>query len=224
MDGVHDMGGMHGMGPVDTVEDDEVFHSNWERRVFAINNAIGALRFRNIDESRHARERMNPAKYLGSSYYQIWYDGLIRIMTEKGLFSLDELAGKAALSPPAMKLGSKLAAQDVDKVMDKGAKYKVDVADAALVRASFKPGDKVRGRNIHPAGHTRLPRYARGKTGKIMNDYGVHVFPDASAHGADKPQHLYNVRFSSTALWGADGTDGDYIYLDLWDDHLEACE
>lgn len=224
MDGVHDMGGMHGMGLLETGEDDEVFHSDWERRIFAINNAIGPLKFRNIDESRHARERMPPGKYLSSSYYQIWYDGLIRILTEKGLITLDELAGNAPPIPPKITLGPKLAAENVDKVMDKGGVYRIDDEKADHIAASFAPGDKVRGRNIHPAGHTRLPRYVRGRVGEIICDYGVHVFPDASAHGADKPQHLYNVRFASRELWGPDGTDGDFIYLDLWDDHLEAGE
>lgn len=224
MDGIHDMGGMHGMGAVDTAEDDEVFHSDWEKRVFALNNAIGPLGFRNIDESRHARERMNPAKYLASSYYQIWYDGLIRIMTEKGLFTLDELAGTVPLAPPSIALKPKLTAENVDKVMDRGGCYKVEDGEGSAITPSFSPGDRVRGRNIHPAGHTRLPRYARGKSGEIMCDYGVHIFPDASAHGQDKPQHLYNVRFASTELWGADGTEGDFMYLDLWDDHLEAGE
>ncbi|TNE33584.1 MAG: nitrile hydratase subunit beta [Alphaproteobacteria bacterium] len=217
MDGVHDMGGMHGMGPVTQEEKEPVFHGDWEKRIFAINNAISALGVRNIDESRHARERMNPGKYLSSSYYEIWLDGLVRVLSEKGLISEAELEGVVAPKPvstprPALK------AEDVDAVMDKGATYVTAEGKAP----SFRIGQEVRARNIHPAGHTRLPRYARGHKGVIVADYGPHVFPDASAHGKDAPQHLYNVKFASTELWGRDGTEGDFIYIDLWDDHLEA--
>lgn len=216
MDGIHDMGGMHGMGPIEPEENEPVFHANWEKRMFAMNNAMPAG-IRSIDESRHARERMSPGAYLSSSYYEIWLDGLIRILSEKGIISEEELTGGAAPKPvstprPALK------AEDVDAVMSKGGNY---IADAGKP-ARFRVGDKVRARNIHPVGHTRLPRYARGHIGEIVADYGPHVFPDASAAGRSDPQPLYSVKFASTELWGPDGTEGDYIYIDLWDDYLEA--
>jgi len=218
MDGVHDMGGMHGMGPIE-MEDEKgpKFHADWEKRVFAINNAIGPLKIRNIDESRHARERMKPSDYMASSYYQIWLDGLVRILSEKGVISDAEMSGAIASQPFTGAHQPALAPDAMDMVMDKGATYTRDTGKTP----SFKVGDKVQGRNIHPSGHTRLPRYARGKTGEVVTDYGLHAFADANAHGPDDAQHLYNVRFSSQELWGADGTDGDYIYIDLWDDHLE---
>ncbi|MEP3248493.1 MAG: nitrile hydratase subunit beta [Sneathiella sp.] len=218
MDGVHDMGGMHGMGPVDAEENEPVFHGEWEQRMFAMNNAVSALGVRNIDESRHARERMNPGKYLSSSYYEIWLDGLIRILSEKGLISEEELSGAVAPRPAHTPHKPAISGKDIPAMMDKGANYIREEGKSA----SFKVGDKVRGKNIHPVGHTRLPRYARGHTGEIVADYGLHVFADSSAHGREDPQHLYNVRFSSVELWGEDGTEGDYIYVDLWDDHLEA--
>ncbi|OUR78484.1 nitrile hydratase subunit beta [Alphaproteobacteria bacterium 46_93_T64] len=219
MDGVHDMGGMHGMGPVEMEnENDPKFHADWEKRVFAINNAIGPTKLRNIDESRHARERMKPSEYMSSSYYQIWLDGLVRILTEKGVISEGEMNGTLSAQPVTVSHKPLLPPEAVDIVMSKGATYTRDKGKTA----TFKVGETVRGRNIHPAGHTRLPRYARGKVGEIMEDYGLHVFADASAHGSESSQHLYNVRFSSVELWGDDGTDGDFIYIDLWDDHLEA--
>lgn len=221
MDGVHDMGGMHGMGPVEPeAEDAEKFHDEWEKRVFAINNAIGTLKLRNIDESRHARERMQPAKYLASSYYQIWLDGLERILSEKGVFNREELERKIPPQPVTIDHGPMMKPEEADIIMDKGANYIREEGKAA----NFKIGDLVRGRNIHPVGHTRLPRYARGKVGEVVADYGIHVFPDANAHGKENHQHLYNVRFSSIELWGEDGTEGDYIHIDLWDDHLEVAE
>lgn len=217
MDGVHDMGGMHGMGPVEAEENEPVFHGEWEQRMFAMNNAISALGMRNIDESRHARERMAPADYLGSSYYEIWLDGLIRTLTEKGLISEEELSGAMAPDPVTTPKPA-LRAENVDTAMAKGATYTVDLN----IAPSFEIGQLVRAKNNHPLGHTRLPRYARGHTGVIHAAYGVHVFPDANAHGPDKPQHLYNVKFTSKELWGDDGTFGDVIYIDLWDDHLET--
>lgn len=216
MDGVHDMGGMHGMGPVEAEENEPVFHGDWEKRMFAMNNAISALGVRNIDESRHARERMDPADYLGSSYYEIWLNGLIRTLSEKGLISEEELAGAVAPQPVTTPKPP-LSAENVDAVMNKGATYVVDLD----IVPEFAVGQTVCTKNIHPAGHTRLPRYARGHTGVIHAAYGVHVFPDANAHGPDQPQHLYNVRFSSEELWGSDGTPGDFVYIDLWNDHLE---
>jgi len=216
MDGVHDMGGMHGMGPVEAEENEPVFHGEWEKRMFAMNNAISAVGVRNIDESRHGRERMNPGAYLSSSYYEIWLDGLIRVLSEKSLISEEELSGAVAPRPVTTPK-SAIKAEDVDGAMDKGATYTV----ATGKPARFVVGQKVRAKNIHPAGHTRLPRYARGHEGIIHADYGIHVFPDANAHGPDDPQHLYNVKFSSRELWGEDGTEGDFIYIDLWDDHLE---
>jgi nitrile hydratase len=219
MNGVHDMGGMHGMGPVDVNEDErEIFHGEWEKRVFAINNAVGALKVRNIDESRHARERMDPKKYMTSSYYQIWLDALERILAEKGLLSPEELAGKIAPQPVNVAHGAMMTPDQVDGFLAKGGYFYRDEGKPAR----FKVGDLVRGRNIHPAGHTRLPRYARTKQGEVIADYGIQVFPDANAHGREDHQHLYCVRFSSVELWGADGTEGDYVHIDLWDDHLEA--
>lgn len=219
MNGVHDMGGMHGMGPIDVDEAEQpIFHGEWEKRVFAINNAVGALKIRNIDESRHARERMKPDLYMSSSYYQIWLDALERILAEKGMYSAEELAGDIPRQPITAAHGPMMEPAQVDGFLAKGGYFYREEGKAA----SYKLGDLVRGRNIHPAGHTRLPRYARGKQGEIIADYGIQVFPDANAHGREAHQHLYCVRFSSIELWGADGTKGDFVHIDLWDDHLEA--
>lgn len=90
------------------------------------------------------------------------------------------------------------------------------------VEGRFAPDDAVRVRNLNPSGHTRLPRYARGKVGTVVADRGVFVFPDTSAHGrGDKPQHVYSVRFSSQDLWGPETAARDMLYLDLWDDYLD---
>lgn len=111
-----------------------------------------------------------------------------------------------------------LKAENVEAVLKKGGSARAD----AEVPAKFKAGDAVRSRNINPTGHTRLPRYARDKLGRIEVDYGVFIFADSHAHGlGQKPQHLYSVRFGAQELWGAEAAPRDAVYLDLWDDHLD---
>ncbi|HYW91217.1 MAG TPA: SH3-like domain-containing protein [Gammaproteobacteria bacterium] len=113
---------------------------------------------------------------------------------------------------------ARLEARRVEAVLRKGSSARVDAA----VPARFRAGDRVCARNIHPAGHTRLPRYARGRQGTITQDHGVFIFPDAHAHGAGaRPQHCYSVRFSARELWGPQGDTRSAVYIDLWDDHLE---
>jgi nitrile hydratase subunit beta len=90
------------------------------------------------------------------------------------------------------------------------------------VAARFRAGDRVRARNMHPVGHTRLPRYARGKLGTINADHGVFVFPDTNAHFlGENPQHLYSVRFAARELWGEQASARDSVFIDMWDDYLE---
>jgi nitrile hydratase len=210
MNGVHDMGGMHGMGPVEPEPDEPVFHADWERRVFALNLAMGAWRRWNIDMGRHAREQMPPAEYLAASYYERWLWGLEKLLVEKGLLPPAENA-----EPP---LTPALRREDVRAFVQnrRGARVQTDVP------ARFKPGDPVLARNLNPIGHTRLPRYTRGRRGVVARDHGVFVFPDTNALGnGPKPQHVYSVRFSAQELWGPDGHPHDVIHVDLWDDYLD---
>lgn len=217
MNGVHDMGGMHGFGPVEREDDEPVFHHRWEARTFALRQASGALGKWNIDMSRHADERMPPAEYLAATYYERWLAGLERLLVERGLVTRSELAsGKSAGPAPAGLVA--FPPEKVDKAVRKGRNYRVD----APVAAGFAAGAKVRARNINPAGATRLPRYARGKRGVVVRDHGVFIFPDANAAGeGPKPQHLYSVQFAARELWGADAAFEGRVYLDLWEDYLE---
>jgi nitrile hydratase len=140
------------------------------------------------------------------------------LLTEKGIVSAEELSGAVVPLPVGRSHNPKLTADKVAALMDKGGNFRRENGKPAR----FRVGQPVRARNIHPAGHTRLPWYARGKTGEIVADYGLHVFADTNAHGHEDAQHLYNVRFSSTELWGPDGTVGDFVHIDLWDAHLET--
>jgi nitrile hydratase len=212
---------MHGFGPVEIERDEPVFHQEWERRAFAITLASGFLGKWNIDQGRFAREQMPPAEYLTTTYYEHWLFGLQKLLNDLGMVSHAELAArtKDPKSPTTPVTGFRLlAAGDVETALRKSRTSKADED----VAPRYKVGDRVVTKNIHPLGHTRLPRYARGKRGLVTLDHGVWVFPDAAGNGLGRnPQHCYAVRFEARELWGEAATGRDAVYVDLWDDHLE---
>jgi nitrile hydratase beta subunit len=217
MNGVHDMGGMQGMGPIQEEKNEPVFHEPWEGRVFAMNRAAGAWRKWNIDAFRDAKELLPPVDYLRMSYYETWYAGLVELLIASGLVTRAEIEsrkraqGSAKATPP-------LTAEQVLVSVAKGAPANRNVQ----VAPRFDAGQRVRARNINPVGHTRLPRYARGRLGTVGRDHGVFVFPDTNAHFlGEKPQHVYSVRFAARELWGEQASQQDSVYLDLWDDYLD---
>ena len=217
MNGPQDLGGAHGFWPVAPQPDEPLLPAGWERRAFALTLAIGATGAWNIDMSRHARERIPPAEYLSSSYYEIWLKGVERLLVERGLVTPEELQAGRALQPPAA-LPRRPTAEAVQAILAKGAPTERQAASPAL----FEVGDPVRAKEMNPAGHTRLPRYARGKTGRIDRVHGAHVFPDSNAHGAgEDPRWLYSVSFDAREIWGREGRPGDLISLDLWEPYLE---
>lgn len=218
MNGVHDMGGMHGFGALPLEENEPVFHGEWEARALAITLAMAAWGKWNIDASRHAREKLPPADYLRYSYYERWIEALANMMVEHGLVSEEELReGRPAP-------GSSKAQPPLDPAKAIAALRRGGPAERAVDQAPrFAVGQSVRAINHHPTGHTRLPRYARGKRGEIVMHHGAHVFADSNAHfQGETPQHLYAVRFSARELWGPQGRPQDCATLDLWEPHLEA--
>ncbi|MGJ3263384.1 MAG: nitrile hydratase subunit beta [Salinarimonas sp.] len=218
MNGAQDLGGMHGFGPVLPEADEPLFHAPWERRAFGLTLAMGATGSWTLDTSRHARESLPPAEYLAASYYEIWTKGLERLVVGAGLVGADELAAGRALRPGA-RLARVLSAEAVPSALARGGPTDRD----APAPPRFPVGARVRTRVINPAGHTRLPRYARGKRGEIVLHHGAHVFPDANAHGAgEAPQHLYTVRFSGTELWGPDADPTLSVSVDAWESYLDA--
>jgi nitrile hydratase len=217
MNGVHDMGGMHGMGLIQNEKDEPVFHQRWESRVLALTLAMEAWGKWPLDSSRHLRELIPSAEYLRMSYYEKWLAGLVELLIKTGLLTRREIESAKPASD-SLKTIPPLTADKVLSVLRRGGRASRDVP----VSPRFQVGQRVRARNNHPTGHTRLPRYTRGKLGTIDRDHGVFVFPDTNAHSlGEKPQHVYSVRFAARELWGEQAVPQDAVYIDMWDDYLE---
>lgn len=217
MNGVHDMGGMHGMGPIESQVGEPVFPERWEARAFALTLAMAAWQKWTGDATRHQRELIPASEYLAMSYYEKWIAALVELLVKSGLLTTAEVeSGKPA--PHAPKETPPLTAEKVWSSIACGGPASRDLP----VNARFQVGQRVRVRNLHPTGHTRLPRYPRGKLGTIDRDHGVFVFPDTNAHFlGEKPQHVYSVRFAARELWGDQAAARDGVYIDMWDDYLE---
>jgi nitrile hydratase len=216
MNGVHDMGGMHGFGPVEPEPDEPVFHAAWEGRVLAMQRAMTYTGAWNIDMSRAAQEMLPAPVYLGSSYYQRWALGMEQNLLGKGLVTADELAAGHALNP-AKPVKRTMTAADVSPALTRG-----QYARPATAPARFRLGDRVRARNIHPPTHTRLPRYVRGHVGVIERIQGCHVFPDAVVTGAgENPQWLYTVVFDGRELWGEGSDPTVKVSVEAFEPYLE---
>src|SRR5258707_2542899 len=199
MNGVHDMGGMHGLGPIEVEKDEPVFHEPWEARTFVMTRALGAWKKWNLDASRYQLEQIPPAEYLRMSYYEKWFVRLVELVVTTGLVSRSEVeSGRADPGSARYK-----PALTVEGVPASALNRNIPPSDDPTIEPLLTPGERVRARNINPVGHTRLPRYARGKVGQIDRDHGVYLFPDTNAHGlGENRQHLYSVRFAAQELWG----------------------
>lgn len=218
MNGVHDMGGMHGMGPIVVEKDEPVFHSRWEARVYALHRAMGPWRKWNIDSGRYEIELIPAADYLRMSYYEKWFARFVSLLVKTGVVTRAEIeSGKPA--PGLVKLKPALTP---DRVPSVALNRNLPTSEDPSIKPRFRVGQLVRARNIHPTGHTRLPRYARGRVGQDDRDHGVHIFPDTNALGlGEKRQHVYAVKFPARELWGEQASPRDSVYLDMWDDYLE---
>jgi nitrile hydratase subunit beta len=205
MNGIHDMGGMDGFGPILIEKNEPVFHADWEKRMFAIAISVD---FRNTDEFRHAIERIPAPVYLDSSYYERWLNAMMTLLVEKKRVTREELVARGA-APVAPAQPANLFRNAAPATMRR--------------KARFREGDRVVARNLNPTGHTRLPRYVRGKRGVIHRDWGTYVFADSNAHhGGERAQHVYSVTFEARELWGKDAPSRDTLRIDLWEDYLEA--
>ncbi len=216
MDGIHDMGGMHGFGKVEPEQDEPVFHAEWEGRTLALNRAMGYTGVWTIDQTRAGIEALPPEVYLSSSYYRKWELRLENMIVALGLAGADELQAGHALRP-GKTLKRKLEAANVPNTLTRGS-----FARAAQAPARFKLGDRVRTKNIHPATHTRLPRYARDKIGVVEALRGCHVYPDTVAIGqGEDPQWLYTVLFDGRELWGEASDPTLKVSIEAFEPYLE---
>ena len=216
MNGVHDMGGQQCMGPVQYEKNEPVFHASWEGRVYALNRAMRAWRKWNLDTDRHALEIMHPGEYLRMGYYERWLDRLEKQLVKYGFVTPDEL--QTGIASGSIKVTPPLTLATSARWLSRG----IASSHEPAIRPAFKVGQRVRARNINPTGHTRLPRYARGRTGVVIRDHGVYLFPDTNAHfQGEKRQHVYSVRFAARELWGESASRRDSVHLDMWDDYLE---
>ncbi len=218
MNGVHDVGGLHGFGPVQPEPDEPVFHHEWEKRILALHVGMGLAGSWTLDEYRHARESLPPTEVLAASYYETVLAGVERMATAHGFVAPDELAAGRSLrtdGPPPRPLLP-------DTVSDALRRGKPSVRDAPRP-ARFSVGDSVRTKNMHPVTHTRLPRYVRGHLGVITDVHGCHALPDSRAHGGgDDPQWLYTVRFTGSELWGPEADPTLSVSIDAFEPYLEG--
>lgn len=218
MNGPQDLGGMMGFGPVLPEKDEPNFHGAWEKRALAVTLACGALGQWTLDESRHARETIPPAHYLSKSYYDIWITALAKLLQRHGMVGADELQQGAALRGSAPTRNPVLQADRVASALAKGSPTERTV-DAA---PRFAIGERVATKVMHPTTHTRLPRYARGKTGVVKFLHGAHVFPDTHAHGlGEQPCHCYGIEFSAPELWGEGADPTLSVMVDCWEPYLD---
>lgn len=217
MNGPHDLGGAQGFGPVNPEADEPYFHAEWEKRALGVVLSAGAMGHWTIDESRHARECIPPASYLSASYYEIWIRALEVLLERHGFATREEM-------DRGVRLGEGTAPKRVLKgdmvpaVLAKGGPCDRPVQAAPL----FRPGDRVRTKNMNPAGHNRLPRYAKGKTGVIEAVQGGFVYPDSNAHGGgEQPQWVYTLVFTAPELWGEGADPLQTVSIDAWESYLE---
>jgi nitrile hydratase subunit beta len=206
VDGIHDLGGMQGFGTVDHSPAEPVFHHRWEAAARAFLEVVAGAVQASGGEFRHSIERMDPGHYLTSSYYEHWLTAAATLAVEHGLVTRPELEARAGgrfpLSGPVL----------APPVADPGA---------GVGTPRFVVGDRVRVREWHPPGHTRCPRYVRGKAGTVVRVDGIHSVPDVEAHGtARRHEPTYSIRFEAAELWG-DGQRGASVHVDLWDSYLE---
>ena len=215
MDGVHDLGGKQGFGPIDVDEVEIPFHADWEGRMWAIAQCARSPDW-TIDWWRHVRELIDPIDYLSRPYFDSWTQTHIAAFIDSREFTLDEiLSGQSANA-----LADPQASQGYEDILT-AIEAQADRFDRETeAQPAYQVGDKIFTRQLLPGHHTRLPAYARGKPGMIHAQHGAHVFADASAQGNEIAQHLYSVVFEAGDLWIEAGNRNDRVFIDLWESYL----
>lgn len=210
MDTVHDLGGKQGFGPVRWQDDDDsrLFLEEWQGRTWAMCMMMfGQFRREQtgwtLDWHRHIVERTGPADYLRMNYFDKWVQHLMATLIDDDIADLDEfLKGHANRAAPPYVRQPLTASRKPDQ-------------------PRFKLGDAVKTKRDIASMHTRLPGYARGRTGVVDRSVGPEILADASAEGDLRKEHLYTIKFNSLELWPERQARNYTIRLDLWDSYLE---
>jgi len=223
MNGIHDLGGMHGFGRVRIEEDEPVFHAEWEKIIFALGMArIGWVH--NQDEWRHAIENIDPVQYLAAQYYERWLISAEDNLLKKGMITKEEYDARIRRfsrnrKTPLPRTHDPERLRQIVQLIRYGSSTRREQRR----EAKFRVGDHVVARNMNPLGHTRLPRYVRGKQGIIAKVYGVFVLPDTNAHGkGENAEYVYNVCFDANELWGTAAEEKETVHIDLWESYLQS--
>lgn len=221
MNGIHDMGGMHGFGPVVREENEPVFHHAWEGRVYAMQRVTPVPI---PGGSRNNIETMDPAAYLTSSYYEKWLHARIKGLIDAGTLTGEELETRVAFyrDHPEAPVPRREDPERLQRIQQRLCRVVESPRLDVPIPPQYRIGAAVRARNMHPPGHTRLPRYVRGKHGVVTRFYGIYDFQDAMPPGtAAPPQPLYAVRFEARELWGESAEANSVVYIDMWESYLE---
>ncbi|MDH3755359.1 MAG: nitrile hydratase subunit beta [Acidimicrobiia bacterium] len=218
MDGIHDMGGMHGWGTVVIDPDEQVFSTEWHGKAFALGAMAGGLSGTNLDAFRHSLERLHPLDYLGDGYYGRWLACAELLLVDSGVLPPGAVDARAQNI-----LGNETEEPD-DVELNKPDYERGGAGSLREIDAEprFAVGDAVRVKDMHVRGHTRMPAYIRGRAGVVTAHRPAAVLPDATAHfTGEEPQHVYTVSFESTELWGPDAERATNN-VDCFESYLEA--
>ncbi len=229
MNGIHDMGGLHGFGRVqhlpDQTSEDPVFHSEWESRVFCITQVIDTKGIWNLDEHRHEIELMNSADYINDGYYGRWLFAMESLLYKKNILNQEEVSQRIIEMLADLRDYSQLDLNDRDwplpaeqKVNWGACRHEVNIVPI------YSEGQSIRVRNIHPPGHTRVTAYTRDKIGIIERvNAQAWVLPDTRAHyKGENLQAVYTIKFSAKTLWGPQAETNQFLFIDLSEDHIES--
>ena len=217
MDGIHDLGGREGFGPVEVSSEYDGFHADWEARMFGIVRTMGRPHDWNLDWFRHCRELIDPVDYLSRPYYDQWLQSYAAMLVNSGLATAEEIASGSSQSPLAAPVSPPMQAAEVESQLNRSQRFDGD----AGAPPAFAAGAHVRTLEHGISTHTRLPAYARGAAGVVTHYRGDHVYPDTNARNQKQYMALYTVVFKAGDLWGDAENPDDEIHLDLWEAYLE---
>ena len=223
MNGVHDLGGTDGLGPVPVEKDEPIWHADWERAAFGMFSMPFRAGFFGVDQFRYGIEQMHPAVYLLSPYYEHWMHAAEHYGVEKGVLDPADIEERTRYylenpDAPLPQRSDPELLEFVNAVVSAGA----PAGRESDKKAAFAVGDRVTIIDSSPYGHTRRARYIRGRTGEVVLAHGTFIYPDSAGNGhGDAPEHVYTVRFTNSELWGDEAAEPNgFVYFDVWEPYI----